>query len=289
MMSSTKQIFGIVGDPVSHSLSPVMHEAAFREMGIDGVYERFGVPSEELPGLISLLKEYNVSGVNVTIPHKESIIPFLDRLDPFAQQIGAVNTIIFENGQTIGFNTDASGFMLSVADTLDIDWTFEKVVVLGAGGSGQAIAHMISQENPMSLTVVNRSVEKSIQLAEKLSETSGMFVTSIGFEDPRLPYCIQNATVLINTTPLGMGSMMDQTPLPKEWLRPRHTVIDIVYSPRETVLLKDAMSVGARVMNGLGMLAGQGALAFELFTGSVVSSKYMMEQLNDHISNEHGR
>lgn len=246
------RLYAVLGDPVSHSLSPSMHNAAFAQTGHNGVYTAFRV--SDLPNAIAGIRALNIHGCSVTIPHKVAVMDLLDEIDPLALRIGAVNTIVNDGARLAGFNSDSPGAMAALLEKTPV--AHRQVAVIGAGGAARALAHGIIDHGG-HLTVVNRSADKGRQLARELesdfcplSDFSG-----VGFD------------VLINTTSVGMVPAIDRMPVGHACLRPGMTVMDIVYNPLETRLLMAARDAGCTVVDGVAMFVHQGAFQFERWTG----------------------
>ncbi|MFH1651410.1 MAG: shikimate dehydrogenase [Chloroflexota bacterium] len=258
-------ICGVIGDPIGHTLSPVMHNAAFREMGIDGIYLPFRVTREALKEAIKGMRALNLRGLNVTIPHKEAVIPLLDRLDPAAESIGAVNTIVNDAGRLVGYNTDADGFYQALLEsgTAPRD---KNAVLLGAGGAARAIGFILAREGA-HLTLVNRSQERARELARWLKPVAGRPVKTLALNNIDLAAALLGADLLVNATSVGMAPHGEKTPVPAELLKTGLAVFDTVYRPRQTRLLREAMVGGAAATGGIEMLIWQGALSFALWTG----------------------
>jgi shikimate dehydrogenase len=264
-ISGKTKICGLIGDPVEHTVSPAMHNAAFQKMGLDFVYLPFRVKSEQLLQAVAGLKALNVKGFNVTIPHKVAMISLLDSLDPLAAKIGAVNTVVNENGNLKGYNTDAEGFLRALK-AHGFKPKRKKVVVLGAGGASRAISYVLSQEGA-SLTILNRKQE--LNWAEDIARLIRKdFKKEVKvLELAHLTEALPGADLLVNATSVGMYPVADESPVPPNLLAKVQLVFDIVYNPIKTKLLKDAAAAGARTISGVDMLAWQGALAFEKWTG----------------------
>jgi shikimate dehydrogenase len=266
-ISANTKVCGIIGDPVEHSLSPAMHNAAFKKVGLDYIYLPFHVIPGNLPGAIAGLRSLNLRGVNVTIPHKVAVIPLLDELEPMAEKIGAVNTIVNDGGYLKGYNTDAAGFLKSLS-AKDIDPSGKKVVILGAGGVSRAISFILAEQEA-DIEILNRG--QNMERAQKLSDNlSGNFKSKIRItilNEINLKQALKHADILINATSVGMSPDIDKTLVPQELLKPGMVVFDAIYNPVKTKLLKDAENAGATVVDGLDMLVWQGASAFELWTG----------------------
>ena len=267
MISGKTIICGIIGDPIEHTMSPAMHNAAFKTLGLDYVYVPFKVKSLELKKAIEGIRGLNIRGVNVTIPHKVSVMQFLDRIDPLAEKIGAVNTIINDGGILSGYNTDATGFLQTLHDK-DIEPRDKKVLLLGAGGVARAIGNILAGERA-HITILNRQQELSWaeDLAHRLNRHYGVEVSAGELTSENLKRALDGVDVLVNATSLGMSPDDDQTPVPTDLLCANLTVFDAVYNPLQTRLIREAKTAGARTISGLEMLVWQGAIAFEKWTG----------------------
>ncbi len=266
-ISAGTRICGIIGDPVEHSLSPAMHNAAFKKAGLDYVYLPFKVTAGNLPGAITGLRSLNLRGINVTIPHKVAVIPLIDELEPMAEKIGAVNTIVNDNGRLKGYNTDAAGFLKSLS-AKDIDPSDKKVVILGAGGVSRAIAFTLA-EKAAEINVMSRSrtIEEAGKLVSNLSRYSKNKTLATELNENNLKQALEYADILVNATSVGMNPDADKTLVPRKLIKPGLVVFDVIYNPEKTRLIEDAEKAGAVVIGGLDMLIWQGALAFELWTG----------------------
>lgn len=266
-ISANTGICGLIGDPVEHSISPAIHNAAFKKSGLDYIYLPFRVTSENLTGAITALKSLDLRGLNVTIPHKVAVMPLLDEIDAVAKNIGAVNTIVNNNGHLTGYNTDAAGFLKSLVKR-DIDPSGKKVVILGAGGVARAISFALTEQKA-EIEILNRSgsPDPAEKLAANLSKHSKSKIHAAELSEPNLKQALKQADILINATSVGMSPNTDNSLVPPELLKPDMVVYDVVYNPQKTRLLADAEKAGAVVIGGLDMLIWQGALAFELWTG----------------------
>lgn len=262
---------GLLGTPVSHSISPMMHNESFRLLGIDNVYLCFDTKEADLGILIPALKQMNVFGFNLTMPDKERIIPYLDKLSPAASMIGAVNTVKNENGRLIGHNTDGIGYMQSVRDT-GYDVTSAPMTLLGAGGAASSIAIQAALDGVPVLHIVNRkgrSWEHAHQLAEKINQNTGCKadVTDLADNDA-VKSCILESRLLTNGTSIGMAPNTENTPIPDTSCFHKDLLVsDVIYNPRKTRLLAEAEAAGCRISNGMYMLLYQGAEAFRIWTG----------------------
>ena len=276
-ISGKTTVCGIIGDPIEHTMSPAMHNAMYKAMGLDFVYVSFPVASAELGQAIAGMKALNIRGLNVTIPHKVAVIPFLDRLDVLADRIGAVNTIVNDKGALTGFNTDAMGFLKALVER-DIEPTGKKVLLLGAGGAARAIGFILAEERA-HLTILNRKQELSWakDLADCLSQNYAVKVSAGELNRKNLREAIASADILVNATSVGMSPNVSQSPVPADLLCSNLVVFDIVYNPYQTQLLREAKEAGAQTISGLEMLVWQGALAFEKFTGKQAPVELMRE------------
>jgi len=254
-------LFGIFGWPAHHSLSPVMHNAAFHALSLPYQYVAFEVAPEHLPDAVRAIRALGFGGVNVTIPHKQAVIPLLHAVDARAERIGAVNTIAVADGRFIGHNTDGEGFLRSLLEA-GVDPVARPVVLLGAGGAALGVADALLDRGVSDLSIRARSLEKIAPVAARLTAAHpAARITTATLASPLPPSPI----LLINATPLGMNPE-DALPCAIESVGPASVVADLVYGPNETPLLTEAKRRGATVVPGLGMLLHQGAMAFEIWT-----------------------
>jgi len=263
-ISGKTRVCAIIGDPVEHSLSPVMHNAAFKELGLNLVYVAFTVTRNELKDAISGARSLGLRGLNVTMPHKNAVITYLNETDSTAKVIGAVNTILNNQGKLIGYNTDGVGALRALKEN-GISPDGKKMLLLGAGGAAKAIAFQAAQEVE-ELVILNRTSEKAEKLAEVLRREFGKRVKGGELSAEVLKKEMKDADILVNATSVGMHPDVNRSPVPSDLLRSDLCVMDIIYNPLETKLLKDAKTVGAKVVSGLEMLLYQGAVAFEIWT-----------------------
>jgi shikimate dehydrogenase len=267
MVSSKTRVCGLIGDPVEHSVSPAMHNAAFSILGLDYIYLPFRVAKEQLAGAIDGVRALNIRGLNVTIPHKVAVIPLLDELEPLVEKIGAVNTVVNDNGILKGFNTDAGGFLQALQQS-GFEPRGRKAVVLGAGGASRAVSFALVEKGA-DIVILNRQLEMdwAVGLAVNISQFSSREVKALELNDDNLKAVLEDADILVNATSVGMSPDTGCTPVVKKLMRPGLVVFDIVYNPIKTRLLAEAGAAGARTISGIDMLVGQGALAFEMWTG----------------------
>ena len=283
-MSGKTRLCGVIGDPIEHTMSPAMCNAAFTRMGLDCVYVPFQVKEEELDRAIDGMRALNIRGLNVTIPHKVAVIPLLDELDPLAEKIGAVNTISNDDGVLKGYNTDASGFLQALLER-GIEPEEKKVVMLGAGGASRAVSFSLV-ERGAHLVILNRRLERAEELAGRLSTTLNREVKALELVADNLAQVLGEADILVNATSVGMSPDINKTPVPSSLLKSGLVVVDIVYNPIRTRLLREAEEAGARTVNGIDMFVWQGALAFEIWTGVKAPVELMraevVRQLESH-------
>ena len=277
-ISGKTTICALIGDPIEHTMSPVMHNAAFKKLGLDYVYIPFRVRAEELAQAIDGIRALNMRGFNVTIPHKVAIIPMLDGLDPLAEKIGAVNTVVNNGGELRGYNTDATGFLQALLER-GVEPGGENVVILGAGGASRAISYILA-ERDAHLTILNRQLELdwAVELARRIYEDLKKEVKVLELCFEHLATAMKGAGILINATSVGMSPNNQESPVPAQLLKPDLVVYDIVYNPIRTRLLKEAEAAGARTVGGIDMLAWQGALAFEKWTGKTAPLDLMRKE-----------
>ena len=267
-VKATTKIYGIFGHPVSHSLSPLMHNSAFAALGLDCVYTAFDVHPDDIGKAADAIRALGISGVNVTIPHKQAIIPHLDEVSPDAKHTGAVNTVKNEGGRLTGYNTDVGGFMRDAREELGISPEGASVLLLGAGGAARAVISAFGMNGAKRIAIANRTPGK----AEKLAEEFGRFFpdTTIYPVDSGDPGAMTKelglTDLLVNSTSGGMEGASGLE-INIGALRDGAAVYDLVYKPRETKLVKEAKALGHKAVGGLGMLLYQGALSFEIWTG----------------------
>ncbi len=255
-------IYGLIGNPVSHSISPIIHNTLFKEMSLNNIYVPFKV--DKIGEFIREFRELDVKGYSVTIPHKESVIHHLDVIDPMAKKIGAVNTIVNKGGQLTGSNTDCKAAIQALEDIHQVSGTSarkdplqgKRATLLGAGGASRAIAFGL-QERGAHVTIVNRNYERAQSLARDVGCISKKFNDLPSIE----------TDILINATPVGMFPAVNETPIDKNQLKPNMIVFDTIYNPIETRLLREAKAQGCKTIGGLPMFANQAAAQFELWTG----------------------
>lgn len=258
---------GVIGDPVSHSRSPQLHNAAFAHLGIDARYERWHTTSAELPERIHSLRQPQILGANVTLPHKLAVIPLIDGLDSQAELIGAVNTIVrHADGRLAGYNTDAPATIATLREDAGFDPCGRQVVILGASGAARAAAFALISVGVTTLTIINRTLGRAEELLGDVLAASDADpqLRALTFDDSDAAEVIAASDLIINATSLGW--QVDETPLAGALIPPTALVFDMVY--RQTRLLREAAQAGAATLNGRGMLVRQAALSFEYWVGA---------------------
>lgn len=259
------KILGVIGDPISHSLSPLMHNAALAHLKLPYLYMPFHVKPEELQDFCHTLGQRKIVGFNVTIPHKQTIIPFMASLSREARLIGAVNTVIVHKGKLIGYNTDGAGFKMSLENEANFSLKNKQVIVLGAGGASRAIVVTLGLEGAREVHLVNRTAKRAFDLAHELKKKFPRTAFSASGWDELDPYYWDSCDLLVNASSLGMKGNQNIT-LPLSKLPAHALVYDIVYNPLETPLLRKSKKLKKRCQSGMIMLLYQGALSFEKWT-----------------------
>ena len=275
------QFCGVIGNPVGHSLSPAVHNAAFRKLGLNFVYLAWQVETigDAIKGLRAL---GNFRGASVTIPHKIVAIPFLDHVEMTAQRIGAINTIVAEKGELTGYNTDATGALRALREG-GAELNGRRIVVLGSGGAARAIAFALAVESGVEkLTLLGVDDSERTSLAQDIRSQAALTVEDFHLDETTLRRILPEAHVLIHCTPVGMSPKDDATCIPASFLHSDLSVMDIVYNPLETRLLKDAKRAGCRTISGLEMFLNQAVTQFELWTNQPAPVDVMRTVLESH-------
>ena len=281
MISGKTKIYGIFGYPVEHTFSPGMHNAAFKKLGMDACYVPFAVHPGCLVDAAKALIPLGLCGLNITVPHKEKIIPYLDDLSEEARLIGAVNTIEVKEGRLIGHNTDGRGFLRSLKEQAKFNPRGEKFLFIGSGGAARAVGFSLALAGAEKIIICDIDTQKAGLLAQDIKEKTGIDTGTIGREE--LVAYAAGADCLINATPLGL-KRGDPLPLPVDCIHKHHLVCDLVYNPPETPFLRAAKARKAKRLAGLGMLLFQGVIAFEIWTGKKAPVSVMKSALMRQIS-----
>ncbi|MBP7274778.1 MAG: shikimate dehydrogenase [Kiritimatiellae bacterium] len=274
---SRTRLFGLLGHPVAHSLSPAMHNAAFRALGMDAVYMAWDVAPGRVEAALRGLAALGCGGANVTVPHKEEAFRAMDRLDESARWAGSVNTVVFAPDGLVGHNTDAPGFLRAAREELDWAPAGSRMMVCGAGGAGRAIALFSARGGAGEVILCDTDLARASRVAEELRAAAPAAAVRV-LPAAEAAAAAATCDLIVQATPLGMKES-DPSPLPTEAFRPGQAVFDLVYVRPETPFMAAARRAGGRAANGLGMLLGQGALAFELWTGCAPPTHLMRRAL----------
>lgn len=285
MITGKTKLLGVIGYPVEHSLSPKMHNAAIAQLGLDYIYLPFPIRPEDLEVAVPGLAAIGVAGFNVTIPHKQAILPLLAQVDPIARAVGAVNTVTLKNNQWVGTNTDVEGFVCPLRK-YDRNWGESVVVVLGNGGAARAVVAGCTQLGCKEIHVVGRNGTK-LQIFAQSWIDSPLGVKLQVHEWNSLPELISSANLLVNTTPMGMYPKVEESPLSVEEISklPKNAIAyDLIYTPNPTKFLQIAQNQGATTIDGLEMLVQQGAIALKTWLPQeIVPVEIMHHTLREHL------
>ena len=280
MITGKTKTLGVIGCPIEHSLSPAMQNAAIAKAGIDYVYIPWRVEPENLAAAVNGLKSVGAVGFNVTIPHKENIIPLLDEISEEARAVGAVNTIHNIGGKLKGYNTDAAGFLAGLIKN-NILLQGKKIALLGAGGAARAVLYAVLKSGAAEIAIGVRTPSKAEALIKSLRQYAGMVqMTAYDWVSEAFARCLEETELLVQTTPLGMHPQIDLAPpINLSNLAQGAAVYDIIYTPERTKLLSEAEQYGHLAINGEAMLVGQGAAALNIWTGIRPDEAVMGEAL----------
>jgi shikimate dehydrogenase len=274
-ISGKTSVYGVIGDPIEHSLSPVMQNAAFRELKMNSVFLAFNVTSANLCNAVGGMRSLGLKGLNVTMPHKNAIIKYLDDVDKKAGVLGSVNTVLNDHGKLRGFSTDGVGAHRALEEN-GVSLSGKKIVLLGGGGAAKAIAYSLVPEVE-ELVILNRTLEKTSAIFEVINgEYPGKIIPGF-LSSSEIGANLRDADILVNATIVGMTPNGSKSLVPRDLLNSRLTVMDIVYNPFETKLAREAKAAGAKVISGVEMLVYQGAASFELWTGRLAPVKVMRQ------------
>lgn len=279
-ITGTTKLTGLIGNPVEHTVSPVLHNSLFNAMGINGVYVPLRVHTGNLKDAVRGLKASEFIGFNVTIPYKEEILEYVDEVSEEVKQLGTANTVKIVNGKLYGFNTDADGFVRAFQNQTGTSFKQKCVCVLGAGGTAKALSVKIAMEGASKVNIINRTVSRAIELAEVVnkalansgcSETAA-FPYSLGTVE--VNQLLSSCDIIVNTTSAGMHPDIDSSPVQQDFnFNSRQIVYDVIYNPAITKLLANAKACGCKTFNGAGMLFYQGLRAFEIWMDTTVPNK----------------
>ena len=270
-ISGTTTLLGLIGTPVEHSKSPAMYNHCFQKFGLDWAYLAFNIPQEKAGDAVQAIRTLGMRGANVTMPCKNAVIPYLDKLTPAAEAIQAVNTIVNENGTLVGYNTDGCGYTQNLRRN-GIEVAGKKITLIGCGGVGSSIAVQVALEGAAELAIFNRkdkfwpSIEERMEAIHKVAPNCVLSLHDLADQDA-LHEAVDHCDILSNANMVGMPPMEDMSNIKDpSWFRPDLIVTDVVYSPTETKLLREAKAAGCKTCGGLGMLLCQGAEAFRLYS-----------------------
>ncbi|OGN92063.1 MAG: shikimate dehydrogenase [Chloroflexi bacterium RBG_13_50_10] len=282
-MRPVTQFIGVIGYPLTHSISPDFQQAALDHYKLDIHYEAWEVKAEDLLPAITRLKQPQNLGANITVPYKETALQFMDEVDGFASLLGAVNTVVNRDGRLVGFNTDAYGFLKALRQDAGFESENKRAVILGAGGAARAVSLVLLQQKVSSLIIANRTPAKAERLAVYLSKHAAIYkmhaeIAAMPWPSAKFTQAVEHSQLIVNCTTLGMkhSSQEGQAPLVSGLIPKDALIYDLVYNPSETPLLKIAREAGAKTIGGLPMLVYQGAASFELWTGREAPLDIMM-------------
>ncbi|SNS80789.1 shikimate dehydrogenase [Anaerovirgula multivorans] len=277
-ISGYTRLVGLLGYPIRHSRSPHMHNMAFQHLGLDYAYLVFEVNEDNLKEAVVAMRTLDVAGFNVTMPNKKNIMPLLDEVSEEAQLIGSVNTVVNKKGRLIGYNTDGKGYVMALNEE-GIAVEGKRIVIAGAGGASRSVAIQLALDGAKEITILNRTLNSAEEICDIIKNNIPTCKTlASGYDDDQLKQQLKETDLFINCTNLGMGSHEEKSIIPStNMLHPDLIVSDVVYSPPKTKLLQMAEKVGCKTLNGLGMMIGQGALAFKIWTGEDMPTDYIKE------------
>jgi shikimate dehydrogenase len=279
-VKATTSIYGIFGHPVKHSLSPDMHNSAFNELGLNSVYVAFDIDPENIEEATRAIRVMGIKGINITIPHKQTIIPFLDEVSPDAKLTGAVNTVKNENGKLSGFNTDVGGFLRAIREDLDFTPEGKTLFLIGAGGAARAVLSAFCMNGGAIVHIADIFKDKATELADQFKANfPNIVIEIIEMENQSaISEKFAQADILVNASPAGMDGVGAHD-IPLTSLNKKAVVYDLVYKPTNTKLLQDAKELGHKASGGLTMLLYQGAESFEIWTGENAPVEVMRKAL----------
>ncbi|MEK3917522.1 shikimate dehydrogenase [Paenibacillus sp. FSL H7-0331] len=276
-LDSNTILYGVFGDPIRHSKSPIMLNRAFEESGINAAYAAFHIKPGQLKSAIEGIRALQFRGVNVTIPHKVEVMDYMDEIDEGARIIGAVNTIVNEDGRLIGHNTDGIGYVRSLKEETGIDLRGKHILMLGAGGAARGVGYALAMEGAAHIYIANRTRDKAIELAQSMSS----FTTATGLGLDEIGDIVGKVGLIVNNTSVGMHPNINDVPMDTSLILDSTVVSDLVYNPLVTKFLRESESRGATIHSGLGMFIYQGAYAFEYWTGASAPVAAMRQAVID--------
>ena len=261
--------FAVIGAPIEHSLSPILHNAVFKQLKLNAQYEKIQLPTNDLTDFIKAISQKKITGFNITIPHKTDILSYLDHINPRAKEIGAVNCVLNRNDKLWGFNTDWYGFSMLLKNNR-VDISGKSILIFGAGGVAYSVLYSLISANAGKIFINNRTHKNTIKLIDNFkSNSENMEISGLKCMD-----IISNQIdLIINCTSLGMSPLQEKTPISKALILPQHIIIDTIYTPLKPRLLQEAESIGAKIINGLDMFIFQGLASIDIWYGENVSEK----------------
>ncbi|MCX7710911.1 MAG: shikimate dehydrogenase [Clostridia bacterium] len=276
------KVMGIIGNPIEHSFSPMLHNSISKHLGIDTVYIPFKVEKNHLESAVHGLKALNVVGFNVTVPYKKDVMKFIDDNTKEALLMGAVNTVKNIEGRFYGYNTDAEGFSRSFKEETGTGFKEKKIFIIGSGGAARAITVKMAFEGAKKIYIVNRTASKAAELAEIINNNIDSVAESFGFDDKKAIKSFEASDIVVNTTSVGMHPEVDSSPIEENYQFSKGQIVyDVVYNPSKTKFMSDAEKTGCKTVNGLGMLFYQGINAYEIWTGIKLSEQFLKELFVD--------
>ena len=279
-VKATTDIYGIFGHPVKHSLSPDMHNSAFNTLGLNSVYVAFDIDPESIEEAARAIRVMGIRGINITIPHKQTIIPYLDEVSPDAKLTGAVNTVKNENGRLLGYNTDVGGFLRAIREDLDFSPEGNTLFLIGAGGAARAVLSAFCMNGGAVVYITDIIKDKALELANQFKANfQNITIETVELDNQNLiEQKFNEADILVNASPAGMDGV-GSLDIPLTSLNKNAVVYDLVYKPPDTNLLKEAKQLGHKASGGLSMLLYQGAESFEIWTGENAPVEIMEKAL----------
>ncbi len=279
-VKATTDIYGIFGHPVKHSLSPDMHNSAFNTLGLNSVYVAFDIDPESIEEATRAIRVMGIRGINITIPHKQTIIPYLDEVSPDAKLTGAVNTVKNENGKLLGYNTDVGGFLRAIRENLDFSPEGNTLFLIGAGGAARAVLSAFCMNGGAVVYITDIIKDKALELANQFKANfQNITIETVELDNQNLiEQKLNEADILVNASPAGMDGV-GSLDIPLTSLNKNAVVYDLVYKPPDTSLLKEAKQLGHKASGGLSMLLYQGAESFEIWTGENAPVEIMKKAL----------
>lgn len=277
MNATIESALGIIGYPIGHSISPVFQQAALYDLKVDAEYQAYEVSPGDVGGFVDSLRSESVYGINVTVPHKEAVMPFLDEIDDWASEAGAVNTIVNRNGHLAGYNTDGYGFLRALRESGGLEPARKNALILGAGGSARGVVQALLRADIASLAIANRTLARAQSLAD-MARSRGVPSEAMPLDSARINDSARSADLIVNCTSLGMTHGPDEvaSPLRADQIPPTALVYDLVYNPALTPLLGEAGQAGATTLGGITMLVYQGAASFEIWLERPAPVEVMM-------------